>query len=129
MKLRIAAALAALLASLGSVSVEGLTIRFGHPGTVLDNRQYSQGDATSYARAREPIEKEFRADKAIKVEWTYFRGASPALNEALRQNSSISSCSATCQQTLVARAGLSTSSYSPPRAMNRSISPCRSTAI
>ncbi|MDX0660954.1 hypothetical protein GOD21_29025 [Sinorhizobium medicae] len=82
MKLRIAAALAALLASLSSVSAEGLTIRFGHPGTGLDNRQYSQGDATSYARARE-LEKEFRTDKDIKVEWTYFRGAGPALNEAV----------------------------------------------
>lgn len=83
MKLRIAAAVAALITSLGSVSAEELTIRFGHPGTGLDNRQYSQGDATSYARARELIEKEFASDKDIKVEWTYFRGAGPALNEAV----------------------------------------------
>ncbi|MCO5965858.1 hypothetical protein [Sinorhizobium meliloti] len=80
MKLRIAAVLAALLTSVSSVSAEELTIRFGHPGTGLDNRQYSQGDATSYARARELIEKEFASDKDIKVEWTYFRGAGPALN-------------------------------------------------
>ncbi|WEX91709.1 ABC transporter substrate-binding protein (plasmid) [Sinorhizobium garamanticum] len=83
MKLRIAAVLAALLTSLSSVSAEELTIRLGHPGTGLDNRQYSHGDATSYARARELIEREFASDKDIKVEWTYFRGAGPALNESV----------------------------------------------
>lgn len=83
MKFHIAAALAALLASLGSVSAEELTVRFGHPGVGLDNRQYSLGDATSYARARELIEKEFAADKDIKIEWTFFRGAGPALNESV----------------------------------------------
>lgn len=83
MKLRIAATVAALLASLASASAEELTIRFGYPGVGLDNRQYSQGDATSYARAREWIEKEFANDKNIKVTWTYFRGAGPALNESV----------------------------------------------
>ncbi|UXN57503.1 ABC transporter substrate-binding protein [Phyllobacterium zundukense] len=83
MKLRIFAALAALITALSSASAEELTIRFGHPGIGLDNKQYSYGDATSYARARELIEKEFASDKDIKVEWTFFRGAGPALNESV----------------------------------------------
>ncbi|WP_234905059.1 ABC transporter substrate-binding protein [Rhizobium rhizogenes] len=83
MKFRIAVALAAFIASFTSAFAEELTIRFGYPGIGLDNRQYSQGDATSYARARELIEKEFVSDKDVKIEWTFFRGAGPALNEAV----------------------------------------------
>ncbi|MBY5473320.1 hypothetical protein HFO86_24315 [Rhizobium leguminosarum] len=40
MQLYIRAVLAALIASPGSVSGEETTIRFGHPGIGLDNREY-----------------------------------------------------------------------------------------
>lgn len=84
MKRLILVAIAALITS--SALAEEVTIRFGYPGIGLDNRQYSQGDATSYARAREFIEKEFAADKDVKIEWTFFRGAGPALNESIASN-------------------------------------------
>ncbi|PYE94763.1 sulfonate transport system substrate-binding protein [Rhizobium sp. PP-F2F-G38] len=84
MKRLIVAALAALVAT--SAFAEDVTIRFGYPGIGLDNRQYSQGDASSYGRARDYIEKEFAADKNIKIEWTFFRGAGPALNESVAAN-------------------------------------------
>ncbi|MGM4883159.1 hypothetical protein [Rhizobium leguminosarum] len=40
MQLYIREVLAALIASPGSVSGEETTIRFGHPGIGLDNREY-----------------------------------------------------------------------------------------
>ncbi|RWB93690.1 MULTISPECIES: hypothetical protein [unclassified Mesorhizobium] len=79
----IAAALAGLITSLSSVLAEELTIRFGHQVLAFDNRQHSQGDATSYARARALIEKGFAANKNIKVEWTFFRSTGPALHESV----------------------------------------------
>jgi sulfonate transport system substrate-binding protein len=75
------AALAALIGS--SAFAADVTIRFGYPGAGLDNRQYSYGDAIAYARARTFIEKEFATDKDVKIEWTFFRGAGPAINEAI----------------------------------------------
>lgn len=68
---------------LGGAAAAETVIRFGHPGVGTENRPYAFGDATTYARARELIEKEFENDKDVKIEWTHFRGAGPALNEAV----------------------------------------------
>lgn len=75
-----AAVLVALWA--GAASAETV-IRFGHPGVGAEQRAFSHGDPTTYARARELIEKEFANDKDVKIEWTFFRGAGPALNESV----------------------------------------------
>lgn len=75
-----AVALVALCA--GAASAETV-IRFGHPGVGAEQRAFSHGDPTTYARARELIEKEFANDKDVKIEWTFFRGAGPALNESV----------------------------------------------
>ena len=75
-----AAALVALWA--GAASAETV-IRFGHPGVGAEQRAFSHGDPTTYARARELIEKEFANDKDVKIEWTFFRGAGPALHESV----------------------------------------------
>ena len=71
------------LAFLAGPAAAETVIRFGHPGVGAEQRPYSYGDPTTYARARELIEKEFAADKDVKIEWTFFRGAGPALNEAV----------------------------------------------
>ncbi len=68
--------------SLSSASAETL-LRFGFPGVGADARAYSSGDVLNYARAREVFEKEFANDKDVKLSWTFFRGAGPALNEAV----------------------------------------------
>jgi len=73
--------LAAISLLVSQASAETL-IRFGFPGVGADNRQYSLGDTSTYARAREIIEKEFANDKDVKISWTFFRGAGPALNES-----------------------------------------------
>lgn len=84
--LRAVAALAAAvlsLALLGEAAAAETVIRFGHPGVGAEQRAFSHGDPTTYARARQLIEKEFENDKDIKIEWTFFRGAGPALNESV----------------------------------------------
>ncbi|MDX1122049.1 hypothetical protein GOL29_29300 [Sinorhizobium medicae] len=73
--------------------------------------------------------KEFHTDKDIKVEWTYFRGAGPALNEAVAAKQLDFFLLGDLPAIVGRSRGLEHKSYSPPRAMNRSISPCRSTAI
>ncbi|GLI25219.1 sulfonate transport system substrate-binding protein [Xanthobacter flavus] len=71
------------LALLAVPAAAETVIRFGHPGVGAEQRPYSYGDATTYARARQLIEKEFADDKDVKIEWTFFRGAGPALNESV----------------------------------------------
>ncbi len=85
MKLKHLAILALGLSALaaGSAAAEELTIRVGYPGVGVDNRPYGYSDSVSLARVGEYLEKEFQNDKDIKIEWTYFRGAGPELNEAL----------------------------------------------
>ena len=58
-------------------------IRFGYPGVGADNRLFASGDIVAVAHAGGFIDDEFRSDADIKVEWTFFRGAGPALNESL----------------------------------------------
>lgn len=57
-------------------------IRFGFPGVGADNKPYSHGTVIPYARAEQLLEQEFAKD-GIDVTWTFFRGAGPALNEAV----------------------------------------------
>lgn len=62
---------------------EPITIRFGYPGVGADNRQFASGDIVAVAHARHIIEDEFAGDPEVKIAWTFFRGAGPALNESL----------------------------------------------
>jgi len=71
-----------LLASLASAADYPTVIRIGYPGVANDN--YSPvGTATAGTLAGKGIlEDEFKKE-GIKIEWTFFKGAGPALNEAL----------------------------------------------
>lgn len=85
--MRVPRLLAALVAAIGIGSAafaadDAKVIRFGFPGVGADAKPYSHGTVIPYARARELLEKEFAKD-GIEVEWTFFRGAGPALNEAV----------------------------------------------
>jgi len=62
---------------------EPLVIRFGYPGVGADNRPFASGDIVAVAHAGHYIEDEFAKDPDIRIEWTFFRGAGPALNESL----------------------------------------------
>lgn len=82
----------ALLAGLGAPALIGLgsqaraagkpaTIRIGFPGAGTGGRPLPSSGFTANAVFRGEIEQEFAAD-GIKVEWKYFVGAGPALNES-----------------------------------------------
>ena len=81
-KLLATLALAVLTTTAAQAEDEAKVIRFGFPGVGADNRPYSHSTAIAYARTRETLEKDFAKD-GIKIEWTFFRGAGPALNEAV----------------------------------------------
>ncbi len=58
------------------------TIRIGVAQPAIGNPPGFYGSAFSITQARGDIEQEFAAD-GIKVEWAFFKGAGPAVNEAL----------------------------------------------
>ncbi|MDL2398011.1 ABC transporter substrate-binding protein [Rhizobium mayense] len=65
---------------------EPLVIHVGYAAIGVDNRPYSEGTSAATARAGEYLEKEFANDPNIKVEWTFFKGAGPAVNEGFANN-------------------------------------------
>jgi sulfonate transport system substrate-binding protein len=83
MTLRLAAILLGLLFWAGPTSAEPLVIRLGVPSIGIDNRQFAGGSIVGTAHSTHAIEQEFSNDPDVKVEWTFFRGAGPALNESL----------------------------------------------
>jgi sulfonate transport system substrate-binding protein len=87
MSSRMGAALLGLVLSLIMVAApanaDPIVIRFGYPGVGADNRLFAQRDIVAVAHAGGFIDDEFRGDPDIKIEWTFFRGAGPALNESL----------------------------------------------
>jgi sulfonate transport system substrate-binding protein len=80
-------ALLSLVLSLFGLATPGnadpIVIRFGYPGVGADNRLFAYGDIAAVTHAGGFIDDEFRSDPDIKIEWTFFRGAGPALNESL----------------------------------------------
>lgn len=58
-------------------------IRIGYPGVGLDDRPFAYGDYISVAHVQKLVEAEFKNRPDVKVTWTFFRGAGPALNESL----------------------------------------------
>lgn len=80
-----AAALAPALAPSPSRAQSGslpAAIRIGAPELGSGGKGFPGATALSVAKARGWLEEEFARD-GIKVEWTLFRGAGPAVNEAL----------------------------------------------
>jgi sulfonate transport system substrate-binding protein len=83
----------ALIAGLGAPALIGLgsnaraagakptTIRIGFPGAGTGGRPLPSSGFTANAVFRNELEQEFQAD-GIKIEWKYFVGAGPALNES-----------------------------------------------
>ncbi len=61
---------------------EPTVIRFGMATVGKGGVPYSPDNTSELAHQRQTIEEELKAD-GIKVEWHYFKGAGPAVNEAL----------------------------------------------
>lgn len=66
-----------------AAAADPTVIRFGYPGVGADNRPFASGDVIAVAHAGGFLDDEFRGDADVKIEWTFFRGAGPALNESL----------------------------------------------
>lgn len=82
----------ALVAGLGAPALIGLSgharaagkpasIRIGFPGAGTGGRPLPTSGFTANTVFRSELEQEFAAD-GIKIEWKYFVGAGPALNES-----------------------------------------------
>jgi len=80
---RLAAGLAIVLAATATSAraEDPLIIHVGYAAIGVDNRPYAEGTSAATARAGEFLEKEFADDPNIKIEWTFFKGAGPAVNE------------------------------------------------
>ena len=88
-KRSLAAGLTALIfALLGSsqASSEPLTVRIGFANIGADNRQFSGGSSAAIAHSEHYVEQELRDSPDVKIEWSFFKGAGPAVNEALANN-------------------------------------------
>lgn len=57
-------------------------IRLGFANIGVGNRLFSGGSTVAVVHARGLLEKEF-AGTGIRIEWSFFKGAGPAVNEAL----------------------------------------------
>jgi sulfonate transport system substrate-binding protein len=60
---------------------EPITIRIGFASVGEDNRQFSSGNAIAVAHANRYLEDEFKDSPNVRVEWFFFKGAGPAVNE------------------------------------------------
>jgi sulfonate transport system substrate-binding protein len=82
--MKLASSLAVLLLGLAALPASAETlVRIGYPGTGLDDRPYGFGDYPAIAHVLNSVEEEFKDTPDVKVSWTFFRGAGPALNESL----------------------------------------------
>src|SRR4051794_28032440 len=62
---------------------EDVTVRFGFAQVGVGNRQFGSGNPAAIAHAQGLVEAEFNDDPGIKIQWSFFKGAGPAVNEAL----------------------------------------------
>src|ERR1700693_6160211 len=69
-------------ASGAALADEAITIRFGFANVGVDNRQFSGGNAIATAHAEHYVENELKDLPNVKIEWLFFKGAGPAVNEA-----------------------------------------------
>jgi len=78
------AAAAALLACLltGAARAEDLTVRIGYASIGAGNRPFVGGTLAATAHAAHYVEDELKSDHGVKIEWFFFAGAGPAVNEA-----------------------------------------------
>jgi sulfonate transport system substrate-binding protein len=57
-------------------------VRFGFANIGVDNRQFSGGSAAATAHAEGYLERELASLPDVRVQWLFFKGAGPAVNEA-----------------------------------------------
>lgn len=78
----LAAALAFTMLDRVQATAEPLTVRIGFANVGADNRQFSGGSSAAIAHSEHYVEQELKDNPDVKVEWSFFKGAGPAVNEA-----------------------------------------------
>ncbi|WP_316228304.1 ABC transporter substrate-binding protein [Bradyrhizobium sp. SZCCHNR1039] len=82
----LAAALAFATLGLVQAATEPLTVRIGFANVGADNRQFSGGSSAAIAHSEHYVEQELKDNPDVKIEWSFFKGAGPAVNEAFANN-------------------------------------------
>ena len=80
-----AALLALLPAGLGFAADAPKVIRIGFPSVGTGNRPLAGGGPLATVQLQGSLEEEFKPD-GIKIEWSFFRQAGPAINESFANN-------------------------------------------
>lgn len=81
-----AVAIAALtfgLAAAAPALAEPVAIRFGFAQVGVGNRQFGSSNSAAILHSRGILAEEFKNDPDVTIEWSFFKGAGPAVNEAL----------------------------------------------
>lgn len=83
-----AAVVLALAVAAGATSAlsEPLRVRVGFASAGADNRQFSGGSSASIAHSEHYLDDELSDLPEVQVEWSFFKGAGPAVNEAFANN-------------------------------------------
>jgi sulfonate transport system substrate-binding protein len=87
---------------------EPVTIRFGFANVGVDNRQFSGGNAIATAHAEHYIENELKDLPNVKLEFLFFKGAGPAVNEAFANGQLDFASQGDLPQVIARAAGLKT---------------------
>ncbi len=75
--------LVALCLAASPAGAEPLTIRFGFASVGVDSKPFTGGTPASTAHAGHYVDDALKDEPDIKVEWYFFKGAGPAVNEAI----------------------------------------------
>ena len=85
----LAAVLAALISGLAApppARADTVDLRFGFAQVGVGNRQFGSGYSAAILHSRGLLEEEFKNDPGVKITWYFFKGAGPAVNEAIANN-------------------------------------------
>ncbi len=76
-------ALAVLAAPPAAHAADPLVVRVGYASIGVGNRPFVGGSSAATAHAEGYLEQEFAGDPGVRIEWSFFKGAGPAVNEAI----------------------------------------------
>lgn len=83
MTLKTTVLVAAVLLAPLQVSAEPLTVRIGFATIGVDNRPFAGGSSAAIAHAERYLETALKDEPDVKIDWFFFKGAGPAVNEAI----------------------------------------------
>jgi len=78
----IAMSLAMLACQSAPAAAEKLTVRIGFASVGAENRPFTGGSSAAIVHAERYLENELKDKPDLKIEWSFFKGAGPAVNEA-----------------------------------------------